>query len=161
MQLKTDKINRFGRIVLIKGLEVSFDKLGVAEVSEEDTEKLIKAGLRPVTEADISKMESILKSVSKPVSAIDLYDENLKLKVLNSKLQDEISSLKKLLVEAKPEDGKPEDADSEFGNVSVLEQIDSMKKAEIQSYCTDFPAEEWQSLKLEDLRAYLKLKLAD
>jgi len=186
--IKTSKEHRCNKSVIIATYDVKFDNFGMAEVPERYLEGILKSdpSISLVDDTDVKKYQEIKKESNskKEVSNIDIIDENSKLKIevdglkqLNKKLEEEKVALNSELVEANETilklneaidalqgeekdlvdintEGNKEDKDSEF-------DIDAMKKAELQELCKglELPTEEWENLKIDDLKVYVKEKI--
>lgn len=147
MTLKTKLPHRYNKSVIIDDIEVKFDKFGMTDVVERHAETLIAAGLDPVSEEDIKQYKKLLEKEKsqEEVPPVDYVDENLKLKKRIVELEQEVAFLKE-------KTSKSEQPDDE---------IDSMNLKDLKGLCTEaeFPAEEWNKLKIDDLKSYIKSKL--
>ena len=150
--LNTNKTHRKNKSVILAGIPVKFDEFCNADVEEKDVEELLKQGLEKVSKTNVDKFRKLKKenleraSKTAPVS-VDLHDENLKLKEENFRLNSEVTSLKVQIEEL----SKPE------------EEIDltkySIEKLKETSEECKVPKKDWQNMKEEALRSYLKTKL--
>ena len=152
--LRTRKVNRFGRSVILSGIEVKFDNFGLADVMERHAEALVIAGLELVDKEDVVKFEAIKNEVIVP--DIDVIDENTKLKAKVELLTLENETMKKQMVDM-AKSGVVIGGDKEEDSID----IDSMTSKQLKEVCKDleYPEKEWKNLKIEDLKNYIKSKL--
>lgn len=154
--LRTDKVHRRNKKVIISGVSVEFDALGLADVVERHVEKLVKGGLEIVDESDLKKYTKLRKEMeemvkNQVVAEVDYIDENKKLKKRIAELETEVASLTELLENFKESEVKG-------GEVS---EINLMTKSELVKLCkqVELPESEWKNLKVDDLKAYIKKKM--
>jgi cell division protein FtsB len=105
---------------------------------------------------ELQEQQKKLKS-EQPSPAIDVYEENLRLKNEIDLLKKQIEKLKagNLKQEVKPENKEV------LGTAADLDIVDSLKKNELIELCKDagYPQEEWMNLKIDDLKSYIKGKI--
>jgi hypothetical protein len=163
--LKTSKVNRFNKGIILAGIEVKFDMFGMTDVVERHVETLIEAGLEPVDKQDVEKYKSLKESVNLEVPEIDVIDENTKLKKQIEILTNENQDLKQKLFDLETEQNlnvKTPEADIEEAEKDGI-NIDAMKLTDLKEICKSIglPKSEWNTLKIDELRAYVKEKLKE
>lgn len=164
--LKTSKVSRFNKGVILAGIEVKFDMFGMTDVVERHVEALIEAGLEPVDKQDVEKYRSLKESVNSEVPEIDIFDENTKLRQQVEVLTNENKDLRQKLFDLESEKNlnvKTPETDIESENDEKEIDIDAMKLVDLKEICKsiELPKEEWGALKVEELRAYVKDKLKE
>ena len=167
--MRTDKPHRHGKGVNISGINVEFDKLGFADVMERHVEDLLKGGLEIVDEADLQKFTKQREALAKAMEsgeampAVDLHDENAKLKVENDGLKKANEALQARIVELEDSIAVPDEneKDGEEGKDDEKKSVDSLNKTELLGLCkeAEFPKKEWEKLGVDKLKAYVKSKL--
>jgi len=187
LKLYTNKTHRFGKKVLIEGIEVEFSEDGSTTVSNQDDlkvlidngltrEKVVEKKIQVKGEVkaviDDSALQSIIADLKKANE--DFFNENTSLKSeleetkeMNIKLENEISELKELINSLPTEneyiDNEPEPV-TEVDNIEkeeIIKEVKSKKKAELIDFCKEAGLEmsEWINLNVEDLRSYVISKL--
>lgn len=166
--MRTDKPHRCGKSVKIVGIDVRFDKLGFVDVMERHVEDLLKGGLEIVDEADLkkfAKQRELLEEAEKGIAApaVDLHDENAKLKVENEGLKkaNEVLQARIVELEALPSDVEDDKNEEGKDKKEDMKSVDVLNKTELIELCKEmeFPKKEWDKLGVDKLKAYVKSKL--
>ena len=158
--LKTTRIHRFNKVVIFKDIEVKFDQYGLADVMERHVEELLKSGLEIVDKEDSDKYAELkekleIEKSNAELAQVDYQDENTRLKNEIEALKLDIKILKEKLencIKENPESKKDDSTD-----------IDTMTFKDLKALCksVELPEKDWKALKLDELKSYLKEKLAE